>query len=243
MSEEEFDSAATAVQALAENADRLGLTWGMRPATVQDYNIETNKALAIYDGDEESISMVSLAGPLLPNFRVMAMQVPPAGNFIVSTLGVPKVGELVIRLRTTGTQSIADAGAGEFVQFQAVEHNLYGVGFSTGENTKYMPPVPGYYMFNGRAVWTANAVSRRGAFININGTTATPGTVGGQSLQAPATGSCQIQAIGTVFLNGDTDYVGLRVLQNSGAPLTLATTDGGSVLEGFYAGAFRPRGQ
>jgi len=236
--EDSFDSSVTAVQALAENADRLGLTWGLRPATIADFDFHTQKALAIYDGDDEAIAMTSLVGGLLPGFRVMGMSVPPSANYAVSYMNVPEPGTLVIRLRVNGTQSIADAGAGEFIQFNTQEHNWFGTGFSPGQNTKYQPTVPGWYRFNGRVVWTANAVSRRGAFLNINGTTATPGTFGGQSLQTPATGSCQIQCDGSVFLNGTTDYVGLRAIQNSGAPLTTATTDGGSVLEGYYVGPF-----
>lgn len=236
-----FKENKTAAQALAANADRLGLTWGLRPATVTDFDFATQKATAIYDGDTEGVAMSSLCGGLLPGFRVMGMQVPPSANYALSYLNVPPVGTLVIRLRVNGTQSIADAGTGEFVQFTTQEHNWFGSGFTAGAPTKYQPQIPGYYFFNGRAVWTANATSRRAAFLNINGTTGAPGTFGGQSLQAPATGSCQIQCAGSVFLNGDTDYIGLRVIQNSGAALTLATTDGGSVLEGYYMGPFLPQ--
>ena len=237
-----FKGATAAVKALAENADRLGLTWSIRPATVTDYDFPSQKAKAIYDGDTVAVSMVSLCGGLLPNVRVMAMQVPPSANFALSPINIPIVGTLVIRLRATASQSIADAGAGEFVQWATAEHDWYGTGFTSEDNTKYRPPMPGWYLFNGRIVWTANATSRRGVFLNINGTTGAPGSFGGTSLQAPATGSCQLQCAGSVYLNGETDYVGLRALQNSGAPLTLSpNTDGGSVLEGFYMGAYLPR--
>lgn len=242
--ERTFESAAVAAQALAENADRLGLTWSMRPAEVISYDFATRKALAVYDGDDEAISMTTLCGDMLPGFRVMGLAVPPAANFAIGYLNVPPPGTLVIRLRVTGNQSIADAGSGAFVEWGSVEHNWFDGGWSSGEPTKYQPPFPGWYFFNGRAVWTSNATSRRAALLNLNGTTAAPGTFGGQSLQTPATGSCQIQATGSVYLNGTTDYVGLRVIQNSGAPLSIvSSTDGGSVLEGYYVGAILPRSQ
>jgi len=233
-----FNKAAAMVSAIQDNADRLGLTWGMRPATVTGYDWDTNTATAVYDGDEVGIAMVSLTGPLLAGFRVMAIQVPPSANFIISTLGIPDPGTLAIRLRVTGTQSIADAGSGSFIEFSQVEHDFFGGGFTSGTPDRYVPPIEGIWMFNGRVVFASNATSRRAALLNTNGTTAAPGTFGGQSLQAPATGTCQIQCMGATYFNGTTDYVGLRAIQNSGAPLLTATTDGGSVLEGYYVGPF-----
>ena len=236
---DDFDSAAVTVSALQETADRLGLTWGMRPATVTAYDWDTNIATAVYDGDDVAIGMTSLAGPVLAGFRVMAMTVPPSANFIISMLGIPDSGTLAVRLRASSTQAIPDGGSGTFVEFDAVEHDYFGYGWSSGTPTRYIPPIEGVWMFNGRAVFLTNATGRRAAFLNLNGTTASPGTFGGQSLNAATTGSTQIQAMGSIYVNGTTDYVGLRVIQNSGIALTLTATDGGSVLEGYYVGPFK----
>lgn len=232
-----FDNAATTVSALAENADRLGLTWGMRPATVVSYDWDSNTAFATYDGDDTPIGMVSLAGPLLAGFRVMVMAVPPSANFIVSTLGIPESGTLAIRLRVTSNQTVTTGGTGAFVNFGSAEHNFFGTGFVVGTPDRYVPPLEGVWRFNGWLVWAANATSRRGAFLNKNGLTGI--TLGAQSLQTPAAGSCQIQCSGAAYFNGTTDYVGLRGIQNSGVSLDLdSAADGGSVLEGYYVGPF-----
>lgn len=236
-----FENTAALVGAVQENADRLGLTWGLRPATVYDYNFDTGDCTAIYDGDEEPIGMVSCAGPLLPGFRVMAMQVPPSGNFIISTIGVPEPGTLVIRLGVTAGQSFAD-NTSDFINFTVVQHSFFNSGgFSTGTPSRWVPPLAGWYTFNGRIVWLTNATGRRGAFLNTNGTSAAPGTIGGQSLAAAQTGTSQIQCMGSAYFNGTTDYISLRGLQSSGAPLSTSVTDGGPVLEGFYSGPFVQR--
>lgn len=53
------------------------------------------QVLAMYDGDSEPITMVSMVGPLLSEARVYAIQVPPSGNFIVG-FTVPTNNELGI---------------------------------------------------------------------------------------------------------------------------------------------------
>lgn len=79
----------TAVEGIVENADRLGLTWTLRPATVIDggtpsSNLPAGIIMATYDGDTEPIGMVSMVGQGIPaNTRVYVLRVPPSGNFIV----------------------------------------------------------------------------------------------------------------------------------------------------------------
>lgn len=72
--------------AVIQRAERLGLKWHLRPATV------TNPTLAgapqiIYDGDTVAIRAVSLIGPVVEGDRVMALISPPAGNHIVGWVG------------------------------------------------------------------------------------------------------------------------------------------------------------
>lgn len=74
-------------QAMIEQARRLGLTWNLRPATVNFYDRDTQNVTITYDGDTVSIGAVSLCGGLFTGARVMGMQVPPGGNFIVGTVG------------------------------------------------------------------------------------------------------------------------------------------------------------
>lgn len=82
------DLIGAGIQALVEQAKRLGLTWDVRQATVT--NGENPAAvLAILDGDTQPIGMVSTIGSLLTDARVYVVVVPPAGNFIfgIATLG------------------------------------------------------------------------------------------------------------------------------------------------------------
>jgi hypothetical protein len=77
--------AQATMQAVAENAQRLGLTWQMRLATVV---APGTFPTAIYDGDTVPISMTSMIGAVYAGQRVWVIQVPPSGNYIVgSTTG------------------------------------------------------------------------------------------------------------------------------------------------------------
>jgi hypothetical protein len=82
----------TGAAAVVENADRLGLTWNLRRATVTRLS-SGGSTPAVYDGDpiphlggghgSEGIGMISLIGDLGPGTRVAVLEVPPSGNFIV----------------------------------------------------------------------------------------------------------------------------------------------------------------
>ena len=71
-------------QSVSKEGERLGLTWGLRPAEVVDSTAGSAQVTILYDGDTEPIGAVSLIGELLgEGARVLAVRVPPAGNFIV----------------------------------------------------------------------------------------------------------------------------------------------------------------
>ena len=77
------DLAAATTDAIVDRAKHLGLTWGLRMATVDDGST-ASAVLATYDGDDVSIGMVSMVGPLSAGDRVYVLQVPPGGNFIIA---------------------------------------------------------------------------------------------------------------------------------------------------------------
>lgn len=89
------DLLSVQAQAVVERAKALGLTWTLRPATVNvSYGSDPT---VIYDGDTEQVGVVSLVGDLQPSGRVMMLQVPPAGNFVLgrlSTTGATTVKQL-----------------------------------------------------------------------------------------------------------------------------------------------------
>lgn len=69
----------TGIQSLVNESRRLGLTWQLVLATVQ--NGETSQVIC--DGDTEAITAVSMMGPVYTGYRVYVLQVPPSGNYIV----------------------------------------------------------------------------------------------------------------------------------------------------------------
>lgn len=233
----EQEMAATLTTSLVANANRLGLTWQIRFGVVTQLRADVTYVELDGDnsGESDDVTQV-IAVPLGPQpatrSRVTCFLTSPTEVYIIGMS--PYAGQPVMRWRNSGGQSIPDAGAGTFIQWDTNDLDFFGL--FVLNTTSWQPPIAGWYQVSGRGVFTANAVSRRGYFINTNGTTGAPGTVAGQSLQAPATGSAQISGQGLVYLNG-TDFIGARVIQNSGAPLTIASTDGGSVLEAVYLGS------
>lgn len=72
------------VSELREQAERLGLTWGLRPATAQaPFSADPTLTPVILDGDTVAISAHSLIGMVPVTARVMVMFVPPSGNYVV----------------------------------------------------------------------------------------------------------------------------------------------------------------
>jgi hypothetical protein len=222
------------VKSLMANSSRLGLTWAISFGIVQAF--KNNITYVTLDGAEQgddALPAVPLETQPATGARVSCLLTSPTDVYI---LGVsPYVGQPVVRWRRNNTQSIPDAGTGTFIQWDTSDLDVFKL-FSVN-TTVWTPPIAGWYQVSGRAVYTANATSRRAFFINKNATTGGTGTIGGQSLQTPATGGAQISAFGLVYMNGTTDFLGGRCIQNSGAPLNIDNTDGGSVFEAVYLGS------
>ena len=227
--------AATLIAAIKENAADLGLQWRLRPGLV--FKLENGVIYVRLDGAEETdpaIPATAITVAPSPGARVMCLITDPTSVYIIGM--TPEPGTAVLKVRRNSTLAIPDAGAGTYIQFDTVDLDFFGNFNTTLNPSQYIPSVPGWYFCNGRAVFVANATSRRGYFINknFNGTTF---TVGGQSMQAPATGTAQLGGGGLVYMDGVSDYLGARAIQNSGAPLNLTTTADGSVLEVIYMGS------
>lgn len=79
--------AKATIDEVAANADRLGLTWRMRPATVTSGTSAANlTALATIDGDVNSTKIISVIGMLAVGDRVMTTTVPPQGIYATGWL-------------------------------------------------------------------------------------------------------------------------------------------------------------
>lgn len=126
------DQAAATASAIADNAERLGLIWRLRPATVIDATTLT------VDGDTEPIAWTdSLIGPAAPDQRVWVATVPPSGNYIVGHLPLPTIRWSAVGLSLLG-------GVDNFVAPTAVQENIGGWSINSG--TAYVTvPLSGRY--------------------------------------------------------------------------------------------------
>jgi hypothetical protein len=71
-------AAEATADALVQNAGRLGLTWDLKPGTVQ----AANPLTVTLDGDTVPIGATSMIGNLQASSRVYVITVPPSGNFV-----------------------------------------------------------------------------------------------------------------------------------------------------------------
>ena len=113
-------------EALVDNANRLGLTWELRPATVglvfPDVTVQV-------DGDSEFLTATSMIGKLVQGQRVFVILVPPSGIFVVGITGNALIG------RPIGSAFFA---AGTTAGSTGAEVALSGWGAST---TFYIEPL------------------------------------------------------------------------------------------------------
>jgi len=76
---EESRNFSAGAQALVNDAQRLGLTWDLRPATVGS----TDPLQVTVDADTIPINATSMVGVLTAGRRVYVLLIPPSGVFIV----------------------------------------------------------------------------------------------------------------------------------------------------------------
>lgn len=73
-------------ESVVASADRLGLKWSLRPASVSGGANVTAISLVL-DGDGTLVNAYSLIGPLSSAARVMVMVVPPSGLYVIGYVG------------------------------------------------------------------------------------------------------------------------------------------------------------
>jgi hypothetical protein len=229
-----MDETQLLVQAIVENAKVLGLKWILRPGRISVIDISRASAQALIDGDDAPVSVINLIGGINLNARVMCLIVPNEAVYVIGKLGnFLGEGELVVRVRQTTPQTFTTA-VQDFIDFDTVDYDPLGW-FSTNTPDRVIPQIAGWYFCVGRVVWASNATSRRLCGLNMNGSTSGAEGIGVQSLQTPATGTCQIQAAGAGLFDGVASFIGVRALQNSGGNLDTSSSDGGSTLEIYYS--------
>lgn len=124
-------------------ADRMGIHWKLRPATVHSpsaADIGSIRVPVVMDADNTVMHAVSMIGALAAGSRVYVIRIPPAGNFIVGYLGtaLSRPGDLMATPVTTssngtitsGTTDTIDAvlGPATFIALPGVRYKTTFVG-------------------------------------------------------------------------------------------------------------------
>jgi hypothetical protein len=115
--EGDAETVGQTVALLKEDAQRLGLTWQMKTATVTATNTTTGIVSARYDADTDPIPMTSMIGLPPVGARVKVLELPPSGNFVVglvsSNASTRALGTAVAEftVMTAGTTTSATAVA------------------------------------------------------------------------------------------------------------------------------------
>lgn len=110
-----LSNSAVGAAALADNADRFGLVWKLRPGTVVGGDDPTAVSV-LMDGDDQPVNMISLVGPPISGARVMCEIVPPSGIYIVGYAGqqVQDSSRLMRTVGPIGGQSFSSTSYGNF---------------------------------------------------------------------------------------------------------------------------------
>ncbi len=214
MSDDAAANVVAGTQELVREARRLGLVWGLRPATV--VKVEHVR----YDGDDdETITRIVnlLEAPLFPDQRVMCVFVPPSGNFVIGSLTDTKV---LFRARRVAAQSIPNASQTE-IDWDTVDVDTHG-GWTSDFPDEWRAPFPGWYQLSGGAGWVSGGTGtgRRGAFWRINHVEYDGGGVFMANVGSTGTHSLTARVM-TVSLDAG-DIVSLGVFQEQGSALNTA---------------------
>jgi len=154
------DAQAT-VQAVQENAQRLGLVWTRKRATVA----AEEPPMVVLDGDTEPIAATSMVGPLGVGQRVYVDVVPPSGNFVSGIYEVE-----MVRARAIG---FALAGGGFTVINWTTLDDKVGSWGTVPTNT-FIVPVSGVY-----AITAAIVMADAGSAGSLQGIAITVGAARG----------------------------------------------------------------
>jgi hypothetical protein len=153
------------VSELVEQADRLGLTWSLRPGLVvrtDDIATPFNPNVRM-DGDDLNtlIATSSLVGAVAVGMRVMVMQVPPVGNYII---GIMTVDDLRPRVFSATSSSATITLAEILMATLGGVRFLGGAAYRVRLGTAFIGGTTAFTQFNVRktnlagALWTSSPV-------------------------------------------------------------------------------------
>jgi hypothetical protein len=157
------EDAQTTVQAVQENADRLGLIWKRRPATIT--SAASGAVTGVLDADSEPIALIPMVGSVYVGQRVYVDIVPPSGNFIVGSVGSATVGADVARV---AAQALPN-GAATLISWDTSTTDSSGfVGTLPTTSVTIPPGLDGLYTLTVSVAMTASG-TRNFVTIFVNG--------------------------------------------------------------------------
>lgn len=129
------------IEELVAAADRLGLKWRLRPATVTRYTGSATNTPVVLDGDEGVETRAqSLIGTLTAFDRVMVLFVPPQGIYVI------------------GRPGSADPAVNTQVKYKSSNQIVTGTGV-TADNHIFFDIKKGTYYLDGTVFYTCTTVA------------------------------------------------------------------------------------
>jgi hypothetical protein len=197
------------VQAIQDNAKRLGLVWQWSPATVTSID----PLQAQMDGDTASIGVASAMGAVSVGERVYVMAVPPAGNFLLGRC----LPQPLLRARlTTGTLL---TGAATSIPWDTFDEQLGQWFRSALPATAIFIPEDGIYQVSATASFSAAAGAGSRQDMTIQTTSSVPGWLSTDWRGSWSNGGSIGSAHATLRFNAG-DQFAVRLFQNTTASMT-----------------------
>lgn len=203
---------SAAVNEVVNQREALGITWGVRIATVASAGgVDPGGQIitATLDGDTVPMGITNWTGaPLAAGDRVAVLRVPPSGNFAI---GFSTVKRAVGATATASGQSIPN-GAGTNINWTAVSYDSNTFAGTTPFTNFTIPTgLDGVYAISSRVAMTGVGGTRN--FLTIGGISG----VDARAFFGSGESACNTTVV-LPLVGGDSVFV--QMLQNSGAPQT-----------------------
>lgn len=200
------------IQAIQDNAKRLGLIWQRTIGTV----VGEDPITVLVDADSEPIGMKSMVGQVYQGQRVYVDQVPPSANFISGVAEDPV--QLGGRWQITNAQAIADITQ-VTLSFNVNNEQSNGIFGSAVPITVFRIPTPGLWAVTAQIFLANNATGR--SFLAINATTT---VLGAPTIYRTSWGAGErVAALGVTVPFNSGDSFSAAVFQTTGVPTTVTS--------------------
>lgn len=144
----------------------------------------------------------------------------PNPSIAAGAITPTKIGNVpAARVFNTANESF-NSGLEDFVTFNSERFDTAGLHSTTANTQRLTAPIAGVYLVSGSAVWFGNDTGMRRLGIRLNG--ALP--IAADAKGTPGGGFATEHAVSTTYALAAGDWVELRAVQTSGAPLSLAAS-------------------